>query len=379
MTDPTTTPEQTPKAEPKRRTKVKKPQKVKAPRVERNFPRVGLERALSVAKALKDKNQGNPYSPDDVAKVIGISAKTPTFFYLTAASRDYGLTEGTSQALKISLTDKGRATVYAPSPQAEAEAKLKAFLDVESFRKVLNHYKGNSLPEKEYLSNTLANDFKIPTAVHDEFIKLFQENCKFLGIGANFVEPDGNFAQSDVGETKDAAQTPQIITHSKPLKGKGPLCFVIMPFVERQEAHPKGFFKEVLQSLIVPACSELGFVVRSANREGSDVIQSTIVNDLLQADLVVADLTEHNPNVLFELGMRMAEDKPVALIRAKGTGKIFDVDNMLRVFDYDACLWPSTINEDLPNIKSHIKATWDNRTTDVSYMKLLRKTQSQAS
>lgn len=37
----------------------------------------------------------------------------------------------------------------------------------------------------------------------------------------------------------------------------------------------------------------------------SEVIQSTIVNDLDAADLVIVDLTEHNPNVLFELGMRI--------------------------------------------------------------------------
>ena len=49
----------------------------------------------------------------------------------------------------------------------------------------------------------------------------------------------------------------------------------------------------------------------TARKAGSDVIHATIVNGLLDADLVVADLTEHNPNVLFELGIRMAEDKPV--------------------------------------------------------------------
>lgn len=37
--------------------------------------------------------------------------------------------------------------------------------------------------------------------------------------------------------------------------------------------------------------------------------------------MVLADLTEHYPNVLFELGMRMHLDKPVALVRAKGTGR----------------------------------------------------------
>ena len=150
-----------------------------------------------------------------------------------------------------------------------------------------------------------------------------------------------------------------------------------MPFSEKEPQHPGGFFKEVLESLIVPAGKELGFTVKTADREGSDVIQSTIVNDLLEADLVVADLTEHNPNVLFELGMRMAEDKPVALIRAKGTGKIFDVDNMLRVYDYNPCLWRSTLEEDLPNITKHIKAVWENRRTDLTYMRILRQRKEQ--
>lgn len=59
-----------------------------------------------------------------------------------------------------------------------------------------------------------------------------------------------------------------------------------------------------------------GFNAKTA-KAGSEVIQSTIVNDLDAADLVIVDLTEHNPNVLFELGMRIAFSKPVCLIRAK--------------------------------------------------------------
>jgi hypothetical protein len=82
---------------------------------------------------------------------------------------------------------------------------------------------------------------------------------------------------------------------------------------------------------------------KTAKRQGSDIIQSTIVNDLLEADLVLADLTEHNPNVLFELGMRIHADLPVVLVRARGTGAIFDVDNMLRVEEYDPNLWTSTV------------------------------------
>jgi nucleoside 2-deoxyribosyltransferase len=146
-----------------------------------------------------------------------------------------------------------------------------------------------------------------------------------------------------------------------------------MPFSEKTADHPTGFFDEVLRNLIMPAAVDAGFKVETAKREGSDVIQSTIVNDLLNADLVVADLSDHNPNVLFELGLRMAFDKPIALIRAKGTAPIFDVDNMLRVFEYDSNLWKSTVETDVPKLSAHIKGTWDTRETAVTYMKLLKK------
>ena len=69
----------------------------------------------------------------------------------------------------------------------------------------------------------------------------------------------------------------------------------------------------------------------------------------------------------------MAADKPVALIKATGTGRIFDVDNMLRVYEYNANLWQSTIDKDLPELTEHLKAAWENREKAPSYMKILRR------
>jgi hypothetical protein len=324
---------------------------------------VSLETALRIPTAIKEKNAGNPWPPAEVAKAIGVGAKTGTFFYITAGARDYALTEGTSNTEKISLTALGKRVMYPNSPDEAIGAQREAFLNVEVFRRVLEYYKGNSLPEKEYLSNTLQTEFQLTPAVHEEFVDIFQKNCQMLGIGARFDNPMQ--AITTGGRT---------VTYVPPgSKTDGPLCFVIMPFVERDSGHATGFFQEVLSSLIIPAAKESGFAVRTASRHGSDVIQSTIVNDLLRADLVVADLTEHNPNVLFELGMRMREDKPVALIKATGTGRIFDVDNMLRVFEYNSCLWPTTVADDLPKLTEHIKTTWESRETGLSYLKLLRQ------
>lgn len=152
-----------------------------------------------------------------------------------------------------------------------------------------------------------------------------------------------------------------------------PVCFVIMPFTERSDDYAVGFFDEVLEHLFTPAAKNAGFEVRTAMRTGSDIIQSTIVNDLLEADLVLCDMSEHNPNVLFELGLRIREEKPVALVKARGTGRVFDVDNMLRVVEYNPNLWPSTVEEDIPKIEEHIKATWNHRESDRTFMRILRQ------
>ena len=148
----------------------------------------------------------------------------------------------------------------------------------------------------------------------------------------------------------------------------------IMPFVEHDEdRYPTGFFGEVLTSLFTPAITGAGLEVRTAQRQGSDLIQSTIINELLAADLVLADLTEHNPNVLFELGMRIAEDKPVVLVKAKGTGNVFDVDHILRIEQYSPNLWRSTVEQDRPLLQAHIQAAWDHRETAQTYRGILTR------
>jgi hypothetical protein len=340
----------------------------KKSRVKWPFPRTTLEQALQVPYALKTHNGGNPWEPEELRRAIGVGTGGNSWFYLTAASRDYGLTVGTRGAEKISLADLGRDIVYAPNEAVEKTLKTNAFLKVDVFARVLEYYKGSNLPDMKYLGNTLQKEFGLAPETHEEFSRIFRENCQYLGITSGVP---------NLEEEADAAggapiSPPRTVTLAEAGGASSLTAFVIMPFVERDPKHSPGFFPEVLRSLITPAAKESKFTVKTANRQGSDLIQSTIINDLLEADLVVADLTEHNPNVMFELGVRMAEDKPVVLIKAVGTGPLFDVDNMLRVFEYNPNLWQTTIEKDLPNLRDFIKGAWENRASEKSYMKILR-------
>lgn len=339
----------------------------------RPYPRATLEECLKVPYALKEKNGGNPWDPTQIAKAVGLGKGNPDFWYLTAASRDFGFTEGTRDTAEIKLLEPGRRLVYAPDKQTEAKLKMEAFLRIAIFRGVLEHYRGSKLPEMTYLANVLEDKFKLPRDYHEEFADLFKKNCEYLGIGETFHAGSSNGATRAQAASKTETLNPDVETVAEPETSTGLTCFVVMPFTERDPSHPPGFFNEVLQNLIAPAAKAAGFRVVTAKRKGSDIIQATIVNGVLDADLVIADLTEHNPNVLMELGMRMAEDKPVALIKAMGTGAVFDVDNMLRVESYDANLWPSTVQVDLPKLTDHIRETWENREKNPSFLKILRK------
>lgn len=350
-----------------RRRQPKKARTASPTKPQRSFPRVTFVRAIRIAQKIKELNGGNPWPPEDVARALEVGASTGSFFYITASSRDFGLTVGTRDSERIELTPLGRAIVYAPDAESEKNKKIEAFFKVDVFRKVYEHYGSATLPDMKYLGNTLENQFSVIPAFHEEFVKLFCENCRDLGLDQPGATA-GAVADGQVGRGPGTVVLAEART-----TGKHRRAFIIMPFSERLDIRPKGFFDEVLRGLLTPAGVNAGFSVETAKRQGSDVIQSTIINELLDADLVIADLTDHNPNVLFELGLRMAEQKPVALVKTRDTGRIFDVDNMLRVFEYNPNLWPSTLATDLPTLTEHITAAWDARDNGQSYMKILRR------
>lgn len=357
----------------------KAPAKKKAAAVDRPYPRRTLEDAMKVPMAIKTGNNGNPWAPDQVAKALGMGTGS-SFFYLTQAARDFGLTEGGRDAAQIALTELGRKAVFPNKPQDVEDAKMEAFLSVEKFAGVARHYGGSNLPDDEFVKNTLQTQFNLDPRVHDEFLDFFKKNCRYVGIGAEW---DGASAKKSVGSGSGVAVTmegqvtttpaingtPPAVANSE---GKRPVCFVAMPFSEKTDDYATGFFAEVYASLFVPAIEAAGMVPQTARRQGSDVIQATIINDLLNADLVLVDLTEHNPNVLFELGIRISQQKPTVLVKATGTNPIFDVDHLLRVESYNPNVWPSTVKDDLPKLTAHIKGAWESRDTQATYMSILR-------
>lgn len=336
----------------------------------RSFPRKTLADALKVVQAIKEQNAGKAFAPPQIADAIGRKPRSSDFGVILAAAQFYGMTEGGAKAAVISLTELGRSLAYPRTPQEEKEALIRSFLEVEIFKKVFSHYENNKLPEHKFLKNTLESEFKISKEHVDEFIEIFEGNLRFLNVDT------AGYLAFQSSTDKDVVQdlAPDVASVRSVVRSGRSKAFVIMPFLERNPARPDGFFKEVYRSLIEPAAQQAGFDVDWANRAGSDLIQSTIINEVLDADLVIADLTDHNPNVLFELGLRFAHNKgPTALIKSQDTPRLFDVDNVMGVYEYKPTLWASSLSIDIPNMEQHIRATFEGRESGETYINILRR------
>lgn len=110
-------------------------------------------------------------------------------------------------------------------------------------------------------------------------------------------------------------------------------CFVIMPFDEC-DGYDTEHFQHVYDDIIMPAVINAEFSpVRADGAKSTDLIHLSILKKLIAAPIAICDLSTRNPNVLFELGIRQAFDKPVVLIQEIGTPKIFDIAP-LRYFEY---------------------------------------------
>jgi nucleoside 2-deoxyribosyltransferase len=102
-------------------------------------------------------------------------------------------------------------------------------------------------------------------------------------------------------------------------------CFIVAPIGELDSIVRKRS-DQVLRHIIRPALDACGYEsVRADEISDPGNITSQILTRLTESDLVVADLTGHNPNVYYELGIRHASGKPIIHLIEQGDRIPFDL------------------------------------------------------
>lgn len=133
-------------------------------------------------------------------------------------------------------------------------------------------------------------------------------------------------------------------------------CFIIMP-ISDVDGYPKGHFGHVYENIISPSCEMAGYqAVRADEVKATNLIHLDILKNLIDAPIAICDLSSRNPNVLFELGIRQAFDKPVVLIQETGTPKIFDIAP-LRYLEYSKEMKYHDVLQIQKELKDAIEAT----------------------
>lgn len=139
-----------------------------------------------------------------------------------------------------------------------------------------------------------------------------------------------------------------------------PTCFVIMPYGGNDETK-KNHYRGVYQSILAPAAIEAGYTPKRSDISGAPgSITLDIVRDLADADIVIADITEGNPNVFLEIGIRhvMRKSGTVHVVDQSYAGSIpFDLRNY-RAIEYSANL------ADIPEVIKGIVAAIRMRESD---------------
>lgn len=108
-------------------------------------------------------------------------------------------------------------------------------------------------------------------------------------------------------------------------------CFVVTPIGDENTAirrHIDG----IIDQAIIPAIGD-EFEIKVAHREyeiGS--INDRVIQSVCNSDLVVANLTGLNPNVMFEIAIRYSFGKPAIVIAEKGTKLPFDIVDENTIF-----------------------------------------------
>lgn len=135
-------------------------------------------------------------------------------------------------------------------------------------------------------------------------------------------------------------------------------CFVIMPFTTPSSYKEADHFQKVYNTIIKPAVKMAGFeAVRVDEDKICDSIIDKIWKNIIECDMAICDLSGRNPNVMYELGIRQAYDKPVVLIQDDVTDRIFDVSAISTV-SYSSERIYEKVQEDQKRIADAITETY---------------------
>jgi hypothetical protein len=112
------------------------------------------------------------------------------------------------------------------------------------------------------------------------------------------------------------------------------ICFVIMPFSKTSDEHTEEYWTNHFGTFLKPLIeTNRDLEARRSQALHGDILRG-IIADLVVSRIAVADLTDHNPNVFWELGVRQSFKHGTVTIAEVNTKLPFDVSGKGTLFYY---------------------------------------------
>lgn len=138
-------------------------------------------------------------------------------------------------------------------------------------------------------------------------------------------------------------------------------CFVISP-IGPEDSEIRKWANKVFNYIIKPAMDKQHIIPqRSDQINETGRISDQMFKAIYSADLCIADLSEDNPNVFFELGVALSANRPVIILVKKNKQLPFDVSDLRCVsydFDPDALHDGIYVNKIIDFIKEFEETGW---------------------
>ncbi len=208
--------------------------------------------------------------------------------------------------------------------QLRARFRL-AIESIPPFKQLYDEFAGKRFPTHAVLRDFL-RDHGYKESELQECVDTFTVNARFLGLLRSLAGAERlltiEHVLDNIADTGGPAQRKGDIVLPGTVSTPGAqdwtkVCFYVTPIGE-EESEERQHSDLFLGSLVEPALATFGLNVIRADQIGkAGMITAQVIEHIVNARVVIADLSFHNPNVFYEVALRHACRRPIVqLIRA---------------------------------------------------------------